>query len=129
MSTQSLALLVDHAASPGVTEPQSKYSGEDISQRPAPTPLSPLHTAPSRIPPAAIVAADRSDGIRPATPKQLESLTLDEPPQAVFTAAETTHSVWNPYMNRFRFLACCLTSLCGGLNDSAPGALLPYIEK
>jgi hypothetical protein len=38
-------------------------------------------------------------------------------------------SVWNPPMNRFRMLAVCTMTFCMGLNDSAPGALIPYIES
>lgn len=44
-------------------------------------------------------------------------------------AIEAIQTVWDPYMNRFRFVAACLTAFCGGLSDSAPGALLPYIEE
>jgi hypothetical protein len=38
-------------------------------------------------------------------------------------------SVWEPYMNRFRLLAMCLILFGNGLNDSAPGPLIPYMEK
>ena len=38
-------------------------------------------------------------------------------------------SIWNPPMNRFRMLAVCTMNFCMGLNDSAPGALIPYIES
>ncbi|KAI0099000.1 MFS general substrate transporter [Nemania sp. FL0031] len=31
--------------------------------------------------------------------------------------------------NKFRFAACCFQTLMNGLTDSAPGALIPYIEK
>ncbi|TAQ89238.1 hypothetical protein B7494_g2446 [Chlorociboria aeruginascens] len=46
-------------------------------------------------------------------------------------ATDMVHSstLWHPRMNRFRVLASCLTALGMGLNDSAPGALLNYIEK
>jgi len=32
-------------------------------------------------------------------------------------------------MNRFRVLSVCLLNFGNGLSDSAPGALIPYIEK
>ncbi|KAL8967902.1 MAG: hypothetical protein Q9197_005164 [Variospora fuerteventurae] len=32
-------------------------------------------------------------------------------------------------MNRWRFLSACLMCFANGLNDSAPGALIPYLEK
>jgi hypothetical protein len=35
----------------------------------------------------------------------------------------------NPPMNRFRMLSVCLMNFGNGLSDSAPGALIPYIEK
>ncbi|KAI8280177.1 hypothetical protein K4K60_005013 [Colletotrichum sp. SAR11_57] len=50
---------------------------------------------------------------RPSTPIAIESLP----------------SITDPYMNRFRLAAACLINLGNGLNDSAPGALIPYMEK
>lgn len=44
-------------------------------------------------------------------------------------AVEVQPSITDPYMNRFRFAAACFMLFQNGLNDSAPGALLPYIEK
>ena len=38
-------------------------------------------------------------------------------------------SMRRPAINRYRLLATCIMNLCGGLNDSAPGALIPYLEK
>lgn len=37
-------------------------------------------------------------------------------------------SFWHPKMNKFRVLACCLIYFGNGMSDSAPGALIPYIE-
>lgn len=42
---------------------------------------------------------------------------------------EQIETVWNPYMNRYRVLACCLNAFGLGLNDSAPGALIASIER
>ena len=42
---------------------------------------------------------------------------------------EAVPSITQPYMNRFRLAAVCLMNFTNGLNDSAPGALLPYMEK
>lgn len=44
-------------------------------------------------------------------------------------AVEALQSFSNPPMNRYRLLGICLFSFGQGLSDSAPGALLPYIEK
>ncbi|KAM0487229.1 hypothetical protein ACHAPX_000499 [Trichoderma viride] len=44
-------------------------------------------------------------------------------------AVEVVPSVWDPYMNRFRLLAVCLSNFGNALSDSAAGALIPYMEK
>lgn len=42
---------------------------------------------------------------------------------------EAMQSWSNPHMNRYRMLSVCLMNFGNGLSDSAPGALIPYIEK
>jgi hypothetical protein len=42
---------------------------------------------------------------------------------------EQIQTVWSPYKNRFRLLACCMTAFGNGLNDSAPGALIASMER
>ncbi|KDN67213.1 putative major facilitator superfamily transporter [Colletotrichum sublineola] len=44
-------------------------------------------------------------------------------------AFEVLQSISDPHMNRYRLAAACLMNFGNGLNDSAPGALIPYIEK
>ncbi|KAF8854208.1 MFS general substrate transporter [Acephala macrosclerotiorum] len=53
---------------------------------------------------------------RPATPTEQDGF-------------DVLQSFSNPPMNRFRMLSVCLMNFGNGLNDSAPGALIPYIEK
>ncbi|CZR63352.1 related to tetracycline resistance proteins [Phialocephala subalpina] len=53
---------------------------------------------------------------RPATPNEQDGV-------------DVLQSFSNPPMNRFRMLSVCLMNFGNGLNDSAPGALIPYIEK
>lgn len=43
--------------------------------------------------------------------------------------AAALQTLSNPPMNRWRFLSACLMCFANGLNDSAPGALIPYLEK
>ncbi|TLD08075.1 hypothetical protein PspLS_10572 [Pyricularia sp. CBS 133598] len=45
------------------------------------------------------------------------------------TATETLQTVWDPYMNRFRVASSSFINFANGLNDSAPGALIPTIEE
>lgn len=41
-------------------------------------------------------------------------------------APDRTSTSWK---TKWRLLSCCLISLGNGMNDSAPGALIPYMEK
>lgn len=59
-----------------------------------------------------------SDGMRLATGIDMEAST------AVVESMENLSGK----RNRYRLAAICLTSLLGGFNDSAAGALIPYIE-
>lgn len=59
---------------------------------------------------------------RPSTPPPNEMGVGDEAVDAVMS--------WkDPFMNRYRMVAICLLSITQGLSDSAPGALIPYIQE
>jgi hypothetical protein len=69
---------------------------------------------------------------RPATDN--EEMTRDLERSRPVTATASPDGI-NPLqglkdlpMNKYRLMACCLMSFLGGLNDSAAGALIPYIE-
>lgn len=64
-------------------------------------------------------------GDTPTTPNELE---MSRPPSPL-DVADVVQTLSNPPMNRFRLLSASLMCFGNGLNDSAPGALLPYIEK
>jgi hypothetical protein len=55
---------------------------------------------------------------RPASPTTNENDGVD-----------ALQSFASPPMSRFRMLSVCLINFGNGLSDSAPGALIPYIEK
>ena len=55
---------------------------------------------------------------RPSTPQDMEQDGVD-----------AVQSFSNPPMNRFRMISVCMLNFGNGLSDSAPGALIPYIEK
>jgi hypothetical protein len=68
----------------------------------------------------------------PTTPRdEIEDLEMSRPasPALPTGGVEALPGIWDPYMNRFRFLSSCLMVFASGLNDSAPGALIPYMEK
>jgi hypothetical protein len=55
----------------------------------------------------------------------------DEPPDSgrPAKASEILLTLTDPPMTKFRFAAICTQNFLGGLTDSAPGALIPYMEK
>ncbi|KAI1426501.1 major facilitator superfamily transporter [Xylaria sp. FL1777] len=59
----------------------------------------------------------------PTTPDASDQVT--DP----LNAFEVLPGLTDPPMNKFRFAACCVQILVAGLVDSAPGALIPYIER
>jgi hypothetical protein len=65
----------------------------------------------------------------PRTPSELEMSRPTTPRRDENEGVEALQSFSNPPMNKFRLLSCCLLNFGQGLNDSAPGALIPYIEK
>ena len=64
----------------------------------------------------------------PPTPSELE-INRPATPRNADNSVEAMQSFSSPPMNRFRMLSACLLNFGNGLNDSAPGALIPYIEK
>ena len=61
------------------------------------------------------------------TPNELE---MSRPPSPEANDASAIVQSWNdPPVNRWRVLSACLVNLCNGFNDSAPGALLPYMQS
>lgn len=81
-------------------------------------------TSTNALPPKAIVVEDAT----PRTPSELEA----SPPATPTRQHEVVGLApsWSyPAMNKWRILAACLTYFGNGMIDSAPGALLPYIES
>lgn len=75
---------------------------------------------------------DGPDQPQPPTPAELEDNSRPNSPtrfRANEVAAITQPTISQPYMNRWRIPALCLAFFIQGLNDSAPGALLPYMER
>lgn len=64
----------------------------------------------------------------PATPQDVESAP-QTPREAPASPVNLVTSLTNPPQNRWRFISSCLMFFAHGMSDSAPGALIPYIEK
>ncbi|WPH04641.1 Hypothetical protein R9X50_00753400 [Acrodontium crateriforme] len=86
---------------------------------------------------AAITPAGQHTPAEAYTPNDLHTagipndLESSQPPTPARNAAiSVIVPSWSyPQMNKWRVLACCLVYLGNGLNDSALGALIPYIES
>ncbi|KAL8745503.1 MAG: hypothetical protein Q9190_002355 [Brigantiaea leucoxantha] len=63
----------------------------------------------------------------PPTPNELEMSRSPSPLNE--EGAEALQTLSNPPMNKYRLFSACLMCFGNGLNDSAPGALIPYMEK
>ncbi|KAL7627399.1 hypothetical protein AAE478_001592 [Parahypoxylon ruwenzoriense] len=69
----------------------------------------------------------------PTTPREERDLEMSVPgtpaePADAVDAVDALPTLNNPPMNKFRLAACCFQNFLGGLTDSAPGALIPYME-
>lgn len=66
----------------------------------------------------------------PTTPREERDVEMSVPgtPAEPADAVEVLPSVNDPPKNKFRLAACCFQNFLGGLTDSAPGALIPYME-
>ncbi|KAL8731644.1 MAG: hypothetical protein Q9166_003332 [cf. Caloplaca sp. 2 TL-2023] len=63
----------------------------------------------------------------PITPNELE---MSRPPSPrTEEVVEAMQTLTSPSMNKWRLLSACMMCFGNGLNDSAPGALIPYMEK
>lgn len=63
------------------------------------------------------------------TPRDPTDLEMSRPPTPVNEhEVDALQSFSYPPMNRYRMLSVCLINLGNGLSDSAPGALIPYME-
>ncbi|KAI1754048.1 MFS general substrate transporter [Xylaria castorea] len=102
------------------TYPAVPQRDEDVELRPLTKPSLPPTPAPSG----------------PTTPREERDLEMSVPntpgmPESSepTNAFEILPSLTDPPMNKFRFITCCAQTLLNGLTDSAPGALIPYLEK
>ncbi len=127
MSTYSFGAFIDHDSDPHITGPPAVLHKNDHTMAPTPNAYEldemtwgSRYNGPS-IPPTP------SGTQTPITPNELElsrppSPRRDEP-------AVLVQSLYNPPMNKWRFGSACLMCFGNGLNDSAPGALIPYMES
>lgn len=68
-----------------------------------------------------------AERVTSATPRDLEQ--SNPPTPRGNHAVDLVMSASNPSMNKWRLGANCLTVFTQGIHDSAPGALIPYLEQ
>lgn len=98
------------------TYPAVPQRDEDIEMKPLTRPATAAPQSPSG----------------PSTPHEERDLVLSVPGTPGADANnifEVLPSLTDPPRNKYRYAACCAQTLLSGLTDSAPGALIPYMEK
>ena len=134
MPSHTFGTFISHESSrdPGLTTPTAVVSRPkpEAGLGPTEVELDELQwgqklTGPGRCQP--VQARLTSEGVTPATPRELEhsNAATPRPDHAV----DSFMSASNPPMNRWRLGAICLMFFSQGINDSAPGALVPYMEE
>ncbi|KAL9118197.1 MAG: hypothetical protein Q9187_005260 [Circinaria calcarea] len=127
IALHTLGECIDFENGSNIIDPPAILHKGDIALGPSPTPyeLDDLSWGTRCGGPSNPVADNGTQ--TPITPSGLEMsrpASLQE-----HEAAEVTPSLSSHPMQKWRFLSACVMSFTGGLNDSAPGALLPYLEK
>lgn len=61
------------------------------------------------------------------TPKNID-MEMSRPVSPEHEVTEVLQTINSPPINKWRVLSCALANFGNGLNDSAPGALIPYME-
>lgn len=115
------------AAKSKPNDPRSEIELEDLHQ---PIPRALHQSWPGAITPAGQQTPfeARTQPVTGAqTPHTSNGLESGTPVDANFTGIVPSFSY--PKMNKWRVLCACLTYFGNGMNDSVPGALIPYMEK
>ena len=127
MASQSYAAFVDFDRSTPITGPPAALQKDPHALPDLPTAfeLGEIHNN-TRVSGASIPPTP-AGAQTPITPIDLEDSLPPTPDQG--EAVEALQTISNPPINKYRVLSACLMNLGNGLNDSAPGAIIPYLEK
>jgi len=126
MASQSYGALIDFEQKSTITDPPAvlKKDPHALPDLPTAFELDQLNQAGRSNGPS--VPPTPSGNQTPLTPNELES----RPPSPDYgDRVEVMQSLNHPPINKWRVLSACLTNFGNGLNDAAPGALIPYMEN
>ncbi|KAL2011571.1 hypothetical protein VTN00DRAFT_4289 [Thermoascus crustaceus] len=123
-SHSSFGTLVTIESSPQITNPAAvvRKDKQGIALSPSDKELDEIQWGKSSRPPSIPTSGIQT----PLTPTDLESSNPPTPKK--HGAVDAVKSLSTP-KNKRRLLSACMMNFANGLNDSAPGALIPYIEK
>lgn len=137
MSSAGLHGFFDIQQSPSVRSPAPTFQ-RDSNKRPTAIeldehPWGKKHNGPPSSEPQTPMEVQLPSGMQspmePTTPKTPNELEMSRPPSPRRDEAVGPVQSWhNPPMNKWRVLSCCLIYFGNGINDSATGALIPYME-
>ncbi|KAL6719234.1 hypothetical protein ACLMJK_003471 [Lecanora helva] len=129
MAASQFGALVEFDKSSPITDPPAVLQKDPHGLPPSLTAfeLDELHRDHDSIGPS--IPTTPSGTQTPRTPNDLEQSRPASPDYGDADAVDVVQSWSNPPINRYRLLSCCLMNFAGGLNDAAPGALIPYMEK
>ena len=105
------------------------YHSVPVPQEPNPIELDNLQWSTKPTGPRREPGCDTLPGAQTPMVTDLEMSRPTTPHDNEQDGVDAVQSFSHPPMNRFRMVSVCLLNFGNGLNDSAPGALIPYIEK
>ncbi|KAL2039950.1 hypothetical protein N7G274_007353 [Stereocaulon virgatum] len=126
MGSHSLGALIDIEESAHIRDPPPvlKKEPHGLPDLPTAYELDELRTA-TRSQGPSIPATPGTQ--TPRTPNDLE---MSRPPSPEYIDIVEVLQTWTePPINKWRVLSACMMNFGNGLNDAAPGALIPYMEK
>ncbi|RAL13982.1 putative MFS efflux transporter [Aspergillus homomorphus CBS 101889] len=129
MSASAFGALVEVQSPPSIASPAAvvRKDKQGIAHTPSDQELVELQQGRRQpaVTPGGVSSNTATDVRTPITPGELES-HLASPGENEGYGPAPTFS--NPSKTKWRFVSTCLMSFTQGLNDSAPGALIPYME-
>lgn len=121
MDALSIRELVTVESAPATMPSSPARAYHDAPQREESIEMQPL--------PRAATVPPKSGRVPRMDAAQDVEMSRPASPLVPSDGVEILPSITDPYRNRFRFAATCFMLIQNGLNDSAPGALIPYMEK
>ncbi|KAJ5654022.1 hypothetical protein N7490_001025 [Penicillium lividum] len=128
MAGPSLGVFLDIEGSPRITSPlPAVRKKQGIAQRDME--LNEIHPARNLDQIAYEVGTHEPTGLSIPTPGALESRMPSPVAEKATTIEWAPDRTVTPWKTKWRLLSACLMLFGNGMNDGAPGALLPYMEK